>query len=578
MLPVQTKRMVPVSTGSAITPDDPASGWIVRRHLEIHSVPRQDPDITAAPHLARCPRQDFVSAVNLHSEHRGGESLAYDSLDSDDILFFGHWQLRLHARNGSVSTDPDSRRARRQHSAGRDLTPKLSGSVRQMTYDVGSVKVLLVSTYELGHQPWHIASPAAALTEAGHEVRTADLSVQDLNDRDLEWCEGLALSVPMHTAMRLAYRVARRVRASHPGLPICAYGLYAGLGWEAGDSIDHALIGEYEPGLLRWVEKLGRGRTAARKIQVELGKTTFRVPDRSTLPDLDRYAHLQIGDDHRQVGYVEASHGCRHRCRHCPIPAAYDGRVRVVDEATVLTDVDQLVKRGARHITFGDADFFNAPAHSLRVVRQMHNRHPEVTFDVTTKVELIIRHARHWAELAASGLAFVVSAFETTNDHILGLLDKGHTLADEVAAVELLRSYDIEARPTWLPFTPWSSLEDLRDIVRFIGEHDLAGNVDPVQLTIRLLIPEGSLLLGVPDLLPYLGTYDRELLGWQWRAADPRVDALNERLIRLLGQGVQDGLNNQQLLNILGGEIMGSSEYSLIVPEGRPRLTEPWFC
>ena len=449
-----------------------------------------------------------------------------------------------------------------------------------MTYDVGLVKVLLASTYELGHQPLHVASPAAALLAAGHEVRTVDLSLDRLTRLDLAWSDGLAVSVPMHTAMRLAVQAGRTVRLLFPDLPICAYGLYAHFGPQGKESpFSQTISGEYESALLAWAESLDGGQPPPSSSQpVELGKTVFRTPVRYGLPDLERYAHLQVGDQLRKVGYVEASHGCRHRCRHCPIPAVYDGRIRVVDEGTVLRDIDRLVDIGAGHVTFGDADFLNAPAHSMRIVRAMHTRHPDLTFDITTKVELIVRHASLWSELAGSGLLFVVSAFETTSNEILDLLDKGHTRADEEAAVAILRAEHTEIRPTWLPFTPWTSLGDLRDMVRFLEEHDLAGNVDPVQFTIRLLIPKGSLLLEVPDLIPYLDRYDDEMLGWQWHSADPQVDALWGRLVALHESGLAAALNAEELYARLAGEILDLPGYSVALAEGRPRLTEPWFC
>ncbi len=442
------------------------------------------------------------------------------------------------------------------------------------------MRVLLVSTYELGHQPLHAASPAAALLAAGHEVRTVDLSIDSLTRLDLDWSDGLAFSVPMHTAMRLAAQAARRVAGSFPDLPICAYGLYANFGPPGEESpFGRTIAGEYESALLRWAGSIDEQQSVPSGRQpVELGKTVFRTPARSGLPALERYAHLQVGEQHRKVGYVEASHGCRHRCRHCPIPAVYDGRIRVVDEGTVLQDVDQLVDMGAGHVTFGDADFLNAPAHSMRIARAMHARHPALTFDITTKVELIVRHASLWSELAASGLLFVVSAFETTNNEILDLLDKGHTRADEEAAVSILRAEHTEIRPTWLPFTPWTSLDDLRDMIWFLEEYDLTGNVDPVQLTIRLLIPKGSLLLEVPDLVPYLDGYDDEMLGWQWHTADPQIDALQARLVDLHTSGLAAGWSVGDLYVGLAGEIMGSPEYTVSVAEGRPRLTEPWFC
>src|SRR5207247_1236788 len=82
---------------------------------------------------------------------------------------------------------------------------------------------------------------------------------------------------------------------------------------------------------------------------------------------------------------------------------------------------------------------------------------------------------------------------------ILVRLDKGHTTADASAAIALLREHGIEPRPSFMPFTPWTTPQDVVDLLDFVVEHDLIANVDPVQYMIRLLIPEGSLLLGHPD-------------------------------------------------------------------------------
>ena len=75
------------------------------------------------------------------------------------------------------------------------------------------MRVLLVSTYELGHQPVHVASPAAALRAGGHDVRAIDVSVQAWDRALVDWADGVAFSVPMHTAMRMAVALAASVRA-----------------------------------------------------------------------------------------------------------------------------------------------------------------------------------------------------------------------------------------------------------------------------------------------------------------------------------------------------------------------------
>src|SRR6516165_10010401 len=456
------------------------------------------------------------------------------------------------------------------------------------------MRVLLVSTYELGHQPLHVASPAAALRKAGHEVRCLDLSVERWDAGALEWAQAAGFSVPMHTAMRLAMRAAAGVRRARPELPVCFYGLYAPVSRDltVGALADRAIAGEYEPALTAWVGELAAGGppdARADEALIQLGRGEFELPARDLLPPLERYAHLALGGDERLVGYVEASHGCVHRCRHCPVPAVYDGRIRVVQAESVLRDVERLVAMGARHITFGDPDFLNGRRHSADIVRALHERFPALTFDCTTKVEHVLEHGDVWEDMAASGCLFVVSALESVNDEILARLEKGHTTEEAVLAIELLREHAIEERPSFMPFTPWTTPRDVLDIVDFVAAHDLVANVDPIQYTIRLLVPEGSLLLEREDLREHLGPYDAERLSYPWRSADPAADRLQGRLSALVEQSVAArepaGLAFSRIraaVREAAGEMSDGDAKCEAIPMGstgrRPRLTEPWFC
>ena len=454
------------------------------------------------------------------------------------------------------------------------------------------MRVLLISTYELGHQPLHVASPAAALRRAGHEVRCLDLSVQPWDPGALEWTQAVGFSVPMHTAMRLALSAGRRVRREHPGLPICFYGLYATVSRELVERelAARVIAGEYEPALMAWVDQQAAPCATALPAErpiIHLQRGSFDPPARELLPGLERYARLAVGGEERLVGYVEASHGCVHRCRHCPVPAVYDGRIRVVQAETVLRDVERLAAMGARHITFGDPDFLNGWRHSVAIVRALHERRPELTFDCTTKVEHVLEHAGVWEEMATSGCLFVVCALESVNDEILARLEKGHTTAEAVLALDLLREHGIETRPSFMPFTPWTTPRDVLEIVDFVAAHDLVANVDPVQYTIRLLVPEGSLLLEDKDLREHLGPYDAERLSYPWRSADPAADRLQGRLSAL----VQQSAATREAIGLTFGRIRAAVREAAgeadgpeleAVPmgstEGRPRLTEPWFC
>jgi hypothetical protein len=432
-----------------------------------------------------------------------------------------------------------------------------------------TVRVLLVATYELGHQPANLARPAARMMARGHEVRVIDTSVDPWDPALVDWADRVAFSVPMHTATRLARQLAAGIAK-----PVCCYGLYAGM---CSDVAGTVIAGEYEEALDAWAD--GGPPPVA---NVQLGRATARTggpaPARDLLPDLDRYARLAIHGEHRLVGSVEASRGCAHRCRHCPVPVVYDGRVRVADEDAVLADISELVGAGAQHINFGDPDFLNAPRHAMRVVRALHERHPDVTFDCTTKVEHVLEHRSLFGELGASGCVFVVSAFESVNDETLARLDKGHTAADAALAVRILRDDDIDVRPSFLPFTPWTTHDDMVQLLDFIAEHELVANVDPVQYTIRLLLPADSLLLTFPDLAPYLHAWDASRLTYTWSSADPSMDDLQRELASLVERSVERGDAITDTYAAVRAAV-GAPPVDLgDVVTDRPHLTESWFC
>lgn len=457
----------------------------------------------------------------------------------------------------------------------------------------GPVRVLLLSTYELGHQPLQLATAAGALRGAGHHVTAVDLAVEPLRPAVVDGADAVAISVPMHTATRLALAAAASVRHRRPELPVALYGLYAAAVPEAAAAvgIDRCLAGEYEAGLVGWVAELTEGRRGGPPVAVSLDRRRGARPDRSGLADLSRYARVVVGGEERLAGYVEASRGCAHRCRHCPVPVVYDGRVRRVPVDDVLADVDALVAAGARHVTFGDPDFLNAPAHARRVIDAVHGAFPGLTFDVTVKVEHVLAHRHLWPAWAAAGCLFVVSAFESTSATVLDALDKGHGPADLEPAVAVLRGAGIEPRPSLVPFTPWTTAEDVLDLLDLVARADLVGNVDPVHYSIRLLVPPGSLLLASGHLDGRLGPYDPASLGWTWASPDPRLDALQAELAALAEAAGAAGWDPAAVYQAVRAAAFArldvatraapAADPALASPmavDARPRLTEAWFC
>ena len=464
------------------------------------------------------------------------------------------------------------------------------------------MRVLLISTYELGRQPFGLASPAAWLRRAGFEIECADTTRHKLSEETVKQADAIAFYLPMHTATRIALPIVDRVRQLNSAARLGAYGLYAPLneGLLREHGVEFVVGGEFEAALLAWLmtvrpaEKSEIGNQKSEMIRpdantVYLDRLQFLVPDRSSLPPLKQYARLSMPDGAERVcGYTEASRGCKHLCRHCPIVPVYEGKFRVVQKEIVLADIRQQVEAGAQHITFGDPDFFNGPAHALAIVRALHAEWPRLSYDVTIKIEHLLQHADALAVLRDSGCAFVTSAVESVDDRVLSILAKGHTRADFLAVAANFREVGLALAPTFVAFTPWTSLESYVDLLQTVANLDLVDSVPPVQWTLRLLVTAGSPLVDLPEMRPHLRGFDAARLCHRWVHPDPRVDALQQEIeaavqeltVRKFGRKeIFDHVRALAQRALDGDEDVPLPEVPVLVDRATvPYLTEPWYC
>jgi radical SAM superfamily enzyme YgiQ (UPF0313 family) len=462
--------------------------------------------------------------------------------------------------------------------------------VKHMTLDQpchNAAVVLLISTYDLGRQPFGLASAAAALREGGSDVVCADLAKERLSEDVVRQADTVAFFLPMHTATRLAIPVIDRVRTINPAARLLAYGLYAPLNApllrERG--ISTILGGEFEDALVATIAHPAEGAVPhERGTPPRVPRVHFHVPDRMGLPALAQYATLQWGSDRRTAGYTESSRGCKHRCRHCPIVPVYDGRFRVVPIDIVMADVRAQVAAGARHITFGDPDFFNGIGHATALLDRFARECPDISYDVTIKVEHLLRHADALPLLRDTGCAFVTTAVESVDDRVLGWLDKGHTRADFERVVEHARQVPLTLAPTFVAFTPWTTIESYCDLLQTIDRLGLAEHVAPIQLAIRLLVTEGSRLLELPDVRTLVGAFSPRTLTYPWAHPDPRVDNLQKQIEALVGVNLSAPrrelfARTWEIAHEAAG--LGAARYVAadVPPRATiPYLNEPWYC
>ena len=403
----------------------------------------------------------------------------------------------------------------------------------------------------------------------------------------------IAFYVPMHTATRLTLELLEPIRAISPKAHLCAYGLYASLSADIfhAKGIGSLLGGEFEQALVDLAEHLS-GLSALPQIHpldsnVSLLRLRFQVPDRTGLPPLSSYAHLVLpSGEHHLVGYTEASRGCKHLCRHCPIVPVYEGVFRIVDREVVLADIRQQVAAGAQHLTFGDPDFFNGVGHAIPLVEALHREFPKLTYDVTIKVEHLLQNAELLPTLRETGCLIIVSAVESLDDAVLKKLDKNHTREDVFRTVELCRKAAITLQPTFVPFTPWTTMGQILDLFDQLQRLDLVEAVAPIQLTIRLLIPAGSRLLDLDEVREFVEPFDAKALVYPWKNPDPAVDSLCEELQEIVSTGDRLKRSRPETFEALRRavnqaarrQVEERSQPVLLSRAVVPYLNEPWYC
>jgi radical SAM superfamily enzyme YgiQ (UPF0313 family) len=456
------------------------------------------------------------------------------------------------------------------------------------------VRVLLISTYDLGRQPFGLASPAAWLRRAGAAVECADTSRDPVRDEQIRSAGLIAFYLPMHTATRVAIPLIQRARLTNPEATLVAYGLYAPLNasWLRDSGIAHVLGPEAEADLVAFAKsQIPNPKSQNPAPESRIPRLQFIQPDRSTLAPLDRYAALLMPDGSRRiVGSTEATRGCKHLCRHCPIVPVYRGVFRAIPLDVVLADVRAQVAAGAQHISFGDPDFFNGPRHAQRLVERFAAECPGVTYDVTIKIEHLLRHAALLPLLRDTGCLFMTSAVESIDDEVLRKLRKGHTRSDFRDAVGLCRSVGITLSPTFVPFTPWTTLAGYVELLEELEQLELTAAVPPIQLGIRLLVTAQSALLELADLRARLDPFDAASLTWPWPHGDPRVDALQREVMALVASmaplprtdvfAAISALARERAgvppRSATTGAAAGAS--SCCHAAGVPHMTEAWYC
>jgi radical SAM superfamily enzyme YgiQ (UPF0313 family) len=451
------------------------------------------------------------------------------------------------------------------------------------------MNVVLISTYELGHQPFGLTSAAAWLKREGAEVTCQDAAVQHLDKAALAEADLIGYYVPMHTATRIAAQFIPAIKAHNPRAHVVCFGLYAPMNeiYLRKLGANTVLGGEFEGGLVECYRHLAADgndvRPQAEPI-ISLARQEFILPDRRTLPHLSKYAYLIRTDGQcpRVGGYTEVSRGCKHHCRHCPVVPVYGGQFRLVQREIVIEDIEQQVNSGAGHITFGDPDFFNGPGHVIPIVEKVHQLWPHLTYDVTIKIEHLLKYQRWLPLLRETGCLFVTSAVESLDDRVLEIFDKRHTREDFFKVAALFKETGLALQPTFVAFNPWTTLSGYLDLLQTVAQLDLVESVAPIQWGVRLLVPAGSKLLDRAETRSMVGEFDEAALAYRWAHPDPSVDQLCADVLAIVKAGQDHEQTRSEVFERVWQAACEAAQAARALPafsrDPVPRLSENWFC
>lgn len=413
---------------------------------------------------------------------------------------------------------------------------------------------LLVSVYEGGYQPITLASTARTLKDAGCPITILDTYVEGVNEDKLKAADLVVISLPLFDAVHPGIEVARRTRELNPSAHITFIGQHATIHQSrlVGRYGDTAISGDWEIPLLQLIEQLGGKQhphiaglasentlTLQGNISPVINRKHFKVPDRSILPDLRKYPNVQINKllgAEQVVGSTEMARGCHHKCMYCSVYAAYDGKVGLIPLEVVVADVRNLVEMGMTHLTFIDADWFNAKHHGIEILRALHQNFPTLTYDITTRVDHILENEHLIPELEALGVRIITSALEFPKEDVLRIFNKEITLEQTEQALKVMQKSGIKLNPTFIMYNPWIDVSDLSYFHEWIKSVGLEDIVDPIQYETRLSIYKGSPLLNTPEVQRM--QLEEHEFHYTWTHQDPWVDELYQASLTPLEDGV----------------------------------------
>ena len=276
--------------------------------------------------------------------------------------------------------------------------------------------------------------------------------------------EAVGLTVPFPGTVYGALRLARRLKALRPGLPVIWGGGYVNTELRGltdtrlFDHVDYLVLDDGELPLLRILDRLAGGKAPLIRTLVRQGRRVVRSggdgeaglpPEASATPEfaglpLDRYFVMaeMLNPMHRvwssaRWNKLMLAHGCYwHRCRFCDTELDYIRRFRATP-ATVLADRIEQVIAQTGQTGFHFIDEAAPPAVLRQLAEEILRRRLAITWWGNIRFEAAFTPGLA-RTLARSGCVAVTGGLEAADDRLLGVLGKGIRVADAARATHAL--------------------------------------------------------------------------------------------------------------------------------------------
>mmetsp|Transcript_156 Transcript_156/g.503 ORF Transcript_156/g.503 Transcript_156/m.503 type:complete len:425 (+) Transcript_156:2547-3821(+) len=400
---------------------------------------------------------------------------------------------------------------------------------------------IVVSIFEGGYQPINALTGLSALREAGHDTDFLDAYVEGYDIEKLKEYDTIIMPVPLFDSLNSAIQLTKELEEAGSKAETVMFGQYATINapYLTGRYADHVVSGEWEVPLVSLMNQregskdpsvnvYSKGAASPEKtVQMLKLRGTMAKPIRHAAPNLTKYPQPHLANlmgEEKVVGGIELTRGCHHKCTYCSVFSAYDGKVLLGDIDQIIEDIDAMVDQGMEHMTFIDAEFFNATRRSFDALARIHQRHPTLTYDFTTRVDHILENRDRLSELRDQGVRVITSALEFPKNEVLQQVAKEVDVDDLKESVRLVQNSGITLNPTFIMFNPWVTLDDFPKFHDFLVETNMENSVDPVQFETRLHLYKGSPLLK-NDTIKALRLEEHEFY-YDWFHPDERVDEL----------------------------------------------------